>query len=511
MAPPRVLLIAGSDSSGGAGLEAGQKVLAAHGCYAMTATTALTVQNTTGVKGIHVVPADFVERQIEACLEDVGADVITTGMLAAAETVETVSRQVQKHKARALVVDPVMVSTSGAQLLPHDAIHVLSQRLLPLTTVLTPNIPEAKLILAENGAGDKEEHIRSVADVEAVGRRIQALGPEWVLVKGGHLPFATADMTVAQPDAREKVVVDTLVGPDGFVMRVESPWQESTSTHGTGCSLAAAISSGLAAGKDVPAAVRAACRYVEAGIREAPQLGSGHGPLNHFHSTFNLPFSPGYFIEYLLDRPDVRDVWKEFVYHPFVMALGDGTLPHESFKGYIIQDYLYLIHFARANALAGYKTTYITDIARSSESVGHIMHELKLHISYCESFGISVAEMRATEEKQACTAYTRYVLDIGQSEDWLALQMAIAPCLLGYGAVAKMLHAHPDTRRDGNTFWPWIENYIADDYVAAVKLGSELIEDNMRRQAPSRVEELVKIFIHALKMEIGFWEMFPYK
>ncbi|UNI17253.1 trifunctional hydroxymethylpyrimidine kinase/phosphomethylpyrimidine kinase/thiaminase, variant 2 [Purpureocillium takamizusanense] len=486
----------------------------------MTATTALTVQNTTGVKGIHVVPADFVERQIEACLEDVGVDVITTGMLAAAETIEAVARQVRKHRARALVVDPVMVSTSGAQLLPHEAIRNLSQHLLPLTTVLTPNIPEAKLILSENGPGDKgvvSEHsgkgedIRSVADIEAVGRRIQSLGPEWVLVKGGHLPFAAADMTIADAGTPHKVVVDTLVGPDGFVMRVESPWQETTSTHGTGCSLAAAISSGLAVGKDVPAAVRAACRYVEAGIREAPQLGSGHGPLDHFHSTFNLPFSPGYFIEYLLDRPDVRDVWKNFVYHPFVMALGDGTLPLESFKGYIIQDYLYLIHFARANALAAYKTTDITDITRSSGSVGHIMHELKLHISYCESFGISVAEMRSTEEKQACTAYTRYVLDIGQSEDWLALQMAIAPCLLGYGAVAKMLHAHPSTRRDGNTFWPWIENYIADDYTAAVKLGSDLIEDNMRRQSPSRVEELVKIFIHALKMEIGFWEMFPHK
>ncbi|PNY28665.1 hydroxymethylpyrimidine/phosphomethylpyrimidine kinase 2, partial [Tolypocladium capitatum] len=273
-----------------------------------------------------------------------------------------------------------------------------------------------------------------------------------------------------------------------------------------------AISCGLATGRDVPSSVRAACRYVEAGIRTAPDLGSGHGPLGHFHSTYNLPFSPGYFVEYLLDRPDVGNVWKTFVYHPFVMALGDGTLPLESFKGYIIQDYLYLIHFARANALASYKAKNIDDISRSNKIVQHIMHELKLHINYCKSFGISVAGMRATEEKQACTAYTRYILDVGQSDDWLALQMALAPCLLGYGAVAKMLHAHPQTRRgEGNAYWPWIENYVADDFVQAVKLCSQLLEDNMRLQSPSRIEELVKIFIHATKMEIGFWEMFPNK
>lgn len=134
-----------------------------------------------------------------------------------------------------------MVSTSGAQLLPHEAIQGLSRHLLPLTTVLTPNIPEARLILAENRKPSSDpappQEINSVADVEAMGRRIQALGPKWVLVKGGHLPFR-ADMTVAQTEAERQVVVDVLVGPGGVVLRVESPWQESTSTHGTGCSLA---------------------------------------------------------------------------------------------------------------------------------------------------------------------------------------------------------------------------------------------------------------------------------
>ncbi|KAH6603588.1 hypothetical protein Trco_008363 [Trichoderma cornu-damae] len=479
----KVLIIAGSDPSGGAGLEADQKVLAAHGCYAMTSTTALTVQNTKGVTGVHVIPAEFVARQIEACLEDVGADVIKTGMLASAETIEVIAKLVTKYK-----VPAVMVSTSGAQLLPHEAIAQLSRHLLPHATVLTPNIPEATLLLAQGGheVGD----IRSVRDVEAVGRKIQELGPKWVLVKGGHMPFRK-DLTAAETDEEKEVVVDVLVGPGAEIVRIESPYQDSTSTHGTGCSLASAISARLAQGANVPAAVRGACRYIQAGIKTAPQLGSGNGPLDHFHSTYT-----GYFVEYLLEHPAVRDVWKEFVHHPFVMALGDGTLPIESFKGYIIQDYLYLVHFSRANALAAYKAKSIGDISRSNEIVTHILREMKLHINYCNSFGLSEPEIQATEELQACTAYTRYVLDIGQSEDWLALQMALAPCLLGYGAVAKMLHAHADTVREGNTYWPWIQNYNADDYTEA---------------SPSRIEELIKIFVHATKMEIGFWEMFPYR
>ncbi|CAM1510002.1 Fc.00g003370.m01.CDS01 [Cosmosporella sp. VM-42] len=508
MVQGRVLVIAGSDSSGGAGLEADQKVIAAHGCYAMTATTALTAQNTQGVHGIHVIPADFVAQQIEACIEDVGVDVVKTGMLAAADTIEMISKLVVKHDIPALVVDPVMVSTSGAQLLPHEAIRQLSQHLLPHTTVLTPNIPEAILILSENGQPAIE--IRSVDDLETIAQRIHALGPKWVLVKGGHLPFKE-DFTVAETESERKVVVDVLVGGEGQVVRVESPYQESKNTHGTGCSLASAIASNLAKGFDTPTAVKSACRYIESAIRTAPNLGKGHGPLNHFHSTYTLPFSPGYFIEYLLERPDVSGVWKEFVHHPFVMAMGDGTLPLESFKGYIIQDYLYLIHFSRANALAAYKAQDVEDITRATQIVAHIMHELKLHTSYCESFNVSLADIQATEEHQACTAYTRYVLDVGATGDWLGLQMALAPCLLGYGAVAKMLHAHADTKREDNTYWAWIENYNAEDYVEAVKLGSVLLEKHIVLQSPSRIEELIRIFIHALKMEIGFWEMFPAK
>ncbi|KAK7736849.1 trifunctional hydroxymethylpyrimidine kinase/phosphomethylpyrimidine kinase/thiaminase [Diaporthe eres] len=480
MVQGRLLVIAGSDCSGGAGLEADQKVIAAHGCYAMTATTALTAQNTLGVYDIHPVPPAFLRKQIDACFDDIGVDVVKTGMLASTETIAAVAEALERRDfGGSLVVDPVMVATTGAELLPSEALRELRGRLLPRATVLTPNIPEARLLLADAGLGAAlpADALAGAADLEAAGRALLSLGPEWVLVKGGHAPLRRGDYAAARTDAEREVVVDVLCGK-GACVRIETDFQTSRNTHGTGCSLASAIASNLAKGMPVPQAVKAACR--------------------------------GHFVEWMLERPDVAPVWHRFINHPFVLAMGNGTLPLESFKGYLVQDYLYLIQFARANALAGYKAKNMRDIAAAAAIVGHIDRETALHLTYCEGFGVSREEMEATEEKQACTAYTRYVLDIGQSQDWLGLQVALAPCLLGYGALAKMLHGDPKSVREGNHYWNWIENYVADDYVQAVKTGSELLERNAVLQSPSRVEEIVKIFIHATKMEIGFWEMFPH-
>ncbi|CAJ2506955.1 Uu.00g081410.m01.CDS01 [Anthostomella pinea] len=502
-----ILVVAGSDSSGGAGLEADQKVIAAHGCYAMTATTALTAQNTMGVDDIHYVPPEFTRKQIDAVFKDIRPKVVKTGMLASVGTIEMLAQALKDHQVETLVLDPVMVATTGAQLLPSKAVSELRSLLLPQTFILTPNIPEAKLLLSDE-SGSQSPDIQHVDDLEAIARRVQELGPKWVLVKGGHVPFKK-DGTVATSSDEKDIIVNVLLG-EGLLTRIESPYQDSKNTHGTGCSLASAIAANLARDLEPVEAVRAACRYVEAGIKTAPGYGQGHGPLNHFHSTYMLPFAPGRFLEYLLTRPDVKPVWHRFINHPFVLGLGNGQLPLDSFKKYLVQDYLYLVHFARANALASYKSKSMEDIAAGAKIVSHIHTEMSLHLGYCRSFGISKEEIEATEEHQACTAYTRYVLDIGQSEDWLGLQVALAPCLLGYGAIARQLHGDPRTdRTEGNTYWPWIMNYVAEDYVQAVQTGSELMERNAVLHSPSRIEELVKIFIHATKMEIGFWEMCP--
>lgn len=225
------------------GLEADQKVIASHLCYAMTATTALTAQNTQGVSAIHQVPSDFVVKQIDSCMDDIGVDVVKIGMLASAETVDAVADALQRHERPTTVLDPVMVSTSGAQLLPDEAVHNLRTNLLPLTTMLTPNIPEAELLLQNAGLPPSE--INSLDDIVNMAKVLHSLGPRCVLVKGGHLPL-TKDGHISQEETHRHTVVNVLyVGDASYTgdrtILFKTDYQHTTNTHGTGCSLACKV------------------------------------------------------------------------------------------------------------------------------------------------------------------------------------------------------------------------------------------------------------------------------
>jgi hydroxymethylpyrimidine/phosphomethylpyrimidine kinase len=255
----RVLVIAGSDSGGGAGIQADVKTITALGAYAATAVTALTAQNTRGVQGVLPVPPDFLAWQIEAVLEDIGADAVKTGMLGDAATIERVCDTLAARAAGLkLVVDPVMVAKGGARLLAADAVAVLKRRLLPLATVLTPNLPEAEAL-----AGMAIPDLRAMRRAAAV---LLTLGVPTVLLKGGHLPGET--------------VIDLLATVDG-VEEFAAPRIASRHTHGTGCTLASALAAGLAQGLGMRESVVRARVYVRAAIASAPGFGAGHGPLNH--------------------------------------------------------------------------------------------------------------------------------------------------------------------------------------------------------------------------------------
>lgn len=232
-----------------------------------------------------------------------------------------------------------MVSTSGSQLLPETAISTLIQHLLPHTTLLTPNLPEARLLLQTAGLNLPDP--QNVKDIVSIAQHIQSLGPRWVLLKGGHLPL-THGHVVSTQNSEQDVVLNVLVGETGVTM-LESPYLQSKNTHGTGCSLASAIACNLAEGMSMVKAVKKANLYVEAGIKTAVDLGQGIGPINHFHSVYMLPFTPGNFISYLLDREDVQKPWKEYTQHDFVQSMGAGTLPVEKFMYYLVQDYLFLV------------------------------------------------------------------------------------------------------------------------------------------------------------------------
>ena len=256
---PTALTIAGSDSGGGAGIQADLKTFAAHGVYGTSAIAAVTAQNTIGVSGVHVLPDDFVTAQIEAVVADLGCDAVKTGMLANSTIVEAVAAAVESFELPNLVVDPVMVAKSGDHLLDDEAVHALRWTLVRLARVVTPNIPEAE-VLARMSIG-------SLADMREAATRIAALKPAAVVIKGGHL---------AGPE-----VVDLLFEKGEFTEFI-GPRIEGRNTHGTGCTFAAAIAAHLAKGAALKDAVAAAKSYVEGAMRNGVPLGKGHRPLNHF-------------------------------------------------------------------------------------------------------------------------------------------------------------------------------------------------------------------------------------
>lgn len=253
----RVLIVAGSDPSGGAGIQADIKTVTCLGGYAMSAITALTAQNTQGVFGIHVVPVDFIAQQIRLCLDDIGADAVKTGMLHSAEVIETIAAHVLTDVP--LVVDPVMVAKGGSLLLQTQALTALKETLLPRATVMTPNLPEAELLLGRT--------ISSESDMAEAAKELLHYGAQAVLLKGGH--------------SDRLIITDVLQIRGAAPILLTGTRIDTRHTHGTGCTMASAIATGLAQTLSLEDAVRRAHAYVQAAIANAPGFGNGHGPLGH--------------------------------------------------------------------------------------------------------------------------------------------------------------------------------------------------------------------------------------
>ena len=261
------LSIAGSDPSGGAGIQADLKTFSARGVYGMCAITALTAQNTTGVSGVHLVPPAFVADQIRAVFADVRVGAVKIGMIANAEIANAVADVLQDHTDIPIVLDPVMIAKGGHSLLEPDAVTAMKTRLLPRANILTPNLPEAACLLGQSEA-------RTRAEIEAQGRALLLLGPDAVLMKGGHLQGGDS--------------------PDLLISKSSTTWFEgkridTKNTHGTGCTLSAAIAAEIAKGVEINAAISNAKTYLLGAISAADdlQIGAGHGPTHHFHQLWN--------------------------------------------------------------------------------------------------------------------------------------------------------------------------------------------------------------------------------
>jgi hydroxymethylpyrimidine/phosphomethylpyrimidine kinase len=266
MTIPVALTIAGSDSSGGAGIQADLKTFAAQGVYGASVITALTAQNTRGVSGIHPVPADFVTAQIDAVFGDLDVRAVKIGMAAQRATIDAIAAGLARWKPKHVVLDPVMVATSGDRLLAADAVEGLRTKLIPQASLITPNLPEAAALLDEPLAVGE-------AAIKRQGERLLAMGCPAVLIKGGHAQGAES--------------IDYLITSGGSIA-LAAPRIATKNTHGTGCSLSSAIAAGLAKGEDLEAAVRQAKDWISAAIAAADRLGvgHGHGPIHHFHRFY---------------------------------------------------------------------------------------------------------------------------------------------------------------------------------------------------------------------------------
>jgi hydroxymethylpyrimidine/phosphomethylpyrimidine kinase len=261
----RALTIAGSDSGGGAGIQADLKTFSALGCFGMSVITALTAQNTVAVTGIHAVPPEFIALQLEAVMSDIGVDAVKIGMLHSPEVIRTVAEGLKRYKCAQIVLDPVMIAKSGDKLLLDDAIAALKTLLIPMATVVTPNLPEASVLLGRQVTSREQMH-------EAC-RELAALGSQTVFLKGGHL--------------RDAVTMDLLYDSrSGEMLELAGPRVDTLNSHGTGCTISSAIAAGLAKGLTLVDAVKAAKSYISGALAAGAQIktGKGHGPVHHFYA-----------------------------------------------------------------------------------------------------------------------------------------------------------------------------------------------------------------------------------
>lgn len=427
---PRVLSIAGSDPSGGAGIQADLKSIAANGGYGMAVITALTAQNTQGVQAVHVPPTDFLRAQLDAISDDIEIDAVKIGMLAGADVIRTVTSWLVEVRPPVVVLDPVMVATSGDRLLDAEAEAALFD-LLQYADVITPNLPELATLTGRDSIDDWAEAI-------AVARELAERTGAAVLVKGGHL---TGDEA---PDALVGAGADTSTGT---VHEFPGTRIDTTSTHGTGCSLSAALATRRARGDEWPQAVASARSWLRESLRAGAVLdvGRGHGPVHHFAGLWERgglqtrPTVPELTADWWDATAQVRADIDEL---PFIRALADGTLGKEIFLFYLAQDALYLREYARVLAEAARLAPTSAEQAFWAQSAhGAIAGELELHASWLSPAQGVTPDTFAAEPAPATIAYLDHLRAAAHSGDYAVLIAAALPCFWLYTDLGRRLHA----------------------------------------------------------------------
>ncbi|MGV2985970.1 bifunctional hydroxymethylpyrimidine kinase/phosphomethylpyrimidine kinase [Microbacterium sp. AGC85] len=492
-AVPRVLSIAGSDPSGGAGIQADLKSIGANGGYGMAAITALTVQNTQGVRSVHVPPADFLRAQLDALSDDIDIDAVKIGMLADAEIIRTVIAWLDDARPPIVVVDPVMVATSGDRLLEADAESALRD-LLRRADLVTPNLLELA-VLADAAVADSWSG--AIADAERLSADIGSA----VLVKGGHLSGAES------PDAFVDAVTATVQEFPGTRIDTEA-------THGTGCSLSSAIATQRARGKDWAEAVAAAREWLRESMRGGAdlQVGGGHGPIDHFAGLRvrgGLDTSP--------TSDEVVTRWWEHIAPtragidelPFIRALADGTLDRDAFSHYLAQDALYLSGYARVLADAARLAPTAAEQAFWANSAhGSIVGELELHAQWLTPRdGVSDATFSATPSA-VTTAYLDHLRSAAYGGDYAQLIAALLPCFWLYTDLGRRLgdgRFGEYARSADHPYASWLRTYADESFAEATQQAIEYVASAATASDAEGRKRMLRAFEASARHELAFF------
>lgn len=530
---PRVLAIAGSDPSGGAGIQADLKSIAANGGYGMAAITALTAQNTQGVRAVHVPPAAFLTAQLDAISDDIVIDAVKIGMLGDAAVIGAVRSWLEKVRPAVVVLDPVMVATSGDRLLQESAEAAL-QALLPLADLITPNLAELAILLKEPAAEDWAEAL-------AQGKRLAARTGTTVLVKGGHLPAGPSEEEAvpgaghfgggaAGDNAADDVAVDISGGtgpgagcPDALVNTGGLLGQETVvvpgeriatrNSHGTGCSLSSAMATVQARVGDWEAALREVKPWLLGALREASvlEVGTGNGPVHHFHHVQGPEHGPGgrhgqgpaegEFAAAL--RAGAADDLAAIYGLEFIRGLADGTLPEHEFAYYLAQDAMYLNGYsrvlARAAAIAPTEAEQLF-WARSAQTCLEV--ESELHRSWLRTRPTAPVLGPVTK------SYVDHLLAASVSGSYGVLTAAALPCFWLYAEVGSTLHREflAAGAPEGHPYADWLRTYADEDFAAATRQAIAYTDAAARRASDGEREAMALAFRQSSRYEVDFFD-----
>lgn len=513
---PRVLSIAGTDPSGGAGIQADLKSFTAAGGYGMAVITSLVAQNTTGVRSIHTPPLDFLTQQLAAVFEDVAVDAIKIGMLGSADITTLVGRWLQEHPHGPVILDPVMIATSGDRLLDADA-EAAIRDLSAQVDVVTPNLPELAVLCQQPEATDLDTAITQAREFAATTDTI-------VIVKGGHLSGPTADNAV--------------VHPDGQVHRVPNPRVDTPNNHGTGCSLSAALATRIAAGHSIETALEWSTSWLNEALQGADALhvGTGSGPVDHAHLSRRLaragdptpwphlstPTLSGTDPNHLLPvtatapRPRIapagpytRALWEgaadiihDINSSPFIRHLGQGTLPVPQFRTYLSQDAHYLREYSRALATLGAKAPGAAEQIAWAESAAEcLVAEAQLHRTQLGATGMEVATIAAPSP--VTSSYTDFLLARAAVDDYVIGAAAVLPCYWLYAEVGLLLaeHNHPD-----HPYHHWLTTYTGEQFLSGTRAAIHRVENALATAAPQQRVQAARAFLSAAVHEREFFD-----